>query len=331
MESGERHLGLELLRGIAAFGIVGCHLALLPMTKAAWMARALCDMNVCLFAALSGYFLADGELRRAKGGEEGLWTYSLRRAKRLLPPYLVWSFVYIVLGRFFDIIIQHQLDPRLNSIGFWLEVIFAGNASTHLWFIVCLFYAQVMLKALTKALHFIPGIVWLPLGFTLIIWASNNSNWLEAYPIRLMGSLASGYGLRLAMKNHRVSASLPCAVLCVACGVVAHYLLDGHIRIFIRDWGLAMLCLFATASCVLPHRCKAIARFLGATSLDVFLVHPIFAALCGIAFRRMPKPYGIAVFLADWVIVWAASIVFAWGCAFVRESRGSHAHIQTTS
>lgn len=325
MESGERHLGLELLRGIGAFGIVGCHLALLPMTKAAWMARALCDMNVCLFAALSGYFLADGELRRAKGGEEGLWTYILRRAKRLLPPYLIWSFAYIVLGRIFDIVVQHQLDPRLSTIDFWLTVLFAGNASTHLWFIVCLFYAQVLLKALTTAATFVNGFVWFFAGLAIVVWASNNSCWFEAYPLRLMGALTAGYGIRTTMGKRITPTSSFLGAGAVVCGVAAYYALHGVVRAFILDWGLAMLFLMVAASCKLHHRLDGLALFLGRTSLDVFLVHPLFAALLGIGFRKIAsKPYGLAVFIADWVLVWAASLVFAWLLDAFRNSRKAH-------
>lgn len=54
----ERNVGIDVLRGIAAFGIVGCHLLLLPMSNAGRLLTSCCDMNVGVFAALSGYLMA---------------------------------------------------------------------------------------------------------------------------------------------------------------------------------------------------------------------------------------------------------------------------------
>ena len=51
------NVGIELLRGLAAFGIVGCHLSLPCRTAVGWYATALCDMNVAGFAALSGMMM----------------------------------------------------------------------------------------------------------------------------------------------------------------------------------------------------------------------------------------------------------------------------------
>ena len=58
MVKGMRIVGLDLLRGISAFGIVGCHLLLNDRTDAGWFVTSLCDMNVAVFAALSGYVMA---------------------------------------------------------------------------------------------------------------------------------------------------------------------------------------------------------------------------------------------------------------------------------
>ncbi len=51
-----RLVSLDLLRGIAAFGIVGCHLSLSPRSEGGALVTSLCDFNVGLFAALAGFF-----------------------------------------------------------------------------------------------------------------------------------------------------------------------------------------------------------------------------------------------------------------------------------
>jgi len=55
--------GIDWLRGIAAFGIVGCHLNLAPTTAADTLLRHFCDMNVGVFGCISG-FCWDCPLRR---------------------------------------------------------------------------------------------------------------------------------------------------------------------------------------------------------------------------------------------------------------------------
>ena len=53
-----RFISLDLLRGIAAFGIVGCHLSLSPRTEGGVLVTSLCDFNVGLFAALAGFLMS---------------------------------------------------------------------------------------------------------------------------------------------------------------------------------------------------------------------------------------------------------------------------------
>ena len=51
-----RLYAIDILRGIAAFGIVGCHLMLSPRTNAGSWVTHFCDMNVAVFAVLAGCF-----------------------------------------------------------------------------------------------------------------------------------------------------------------------------------------------------------------------------------------------------------------------------------
>lgn len=52
-----RFTNLDLLCGIVAFGIVGCHLSLSPRIEGRELVTSLCGFNVGLFAALAGFLI----------------------------------------------------------------------------------------------------------------------------------------------------------------------------------------------------------------------------------------------------------------------------------
>lgn len=87
-----KYEGLGILRGLSAFGIVGVHLALSPITVAGSRIHALCDMNVGLFAAISGF------LMYASLHKETFAAYVKKRSARLIPVYLVWTIIFILFG-----------------------------------------------------------------------------------------------------------------------------------------------------------------------------------------------------------------------------------------
>ena len=133
-----RVVGIDLLRGVAAFGIVGCHIQLVPRTCAGNLVVALCDFNVGLFAALAGFLMCGA------AEVDGWFGYARKRVKRLLPAYFTWTVVFVVLTALFDIAYDGGcLNPRYMDVWFWLRVLFIGGCATHLCFLACLFYAQI--------------------------------------------------------------------------------------------------------------------------------------------------------------------------------------------
>ena len=93
-----RFISIDLLRGIAAFGIVGCHLSLSPRSDGGALVTSLCDFNVGLFAALAG-FLMSGV--KDCGDYAG---YIKKRVVRLVPTYLFWSVVFLAFTAAFDLL-----------------------------------------------------------------------------------------------------------------------------------------------------------------------------------------------------------------------------------
>ena len=304
-----RNHALDLLRGLAAFGIVGCHLALSPLTSTAWALRSFCDMNVCLFAAISGYFMVGREGAGVNGNVRDCRDYILRRAWRLLPLYAFWTVAYLALGTVFDLALQHNLDPRRLRPSFYIGALFWGDSSTHLWF---LFYAQVLLKILTSLTGRLSGWVWFFLGLALILVSVFWSSWVARYPIRLLAALVAGYGIRLLRLSCPKGIGGECRWYCVALLVlclICHFLLRRAIPVFILDWLLALSILACLSEINFPAQLGSIARFASQTSLGVFCFHPIFAAFFGIFIRRVfCPPYGWGALCLDWVLVWGVSL-----------------------
>ena len=186
-----KYYGLDLLRGIAAFGIVGCHLGLAQRTTGGEWVTALCNFNVGLFAAISGF------LMNAGGG------YIRKRAMRILPTYFVWSFFYVVATAVFDLVLDGgRLNERFYSVLNWAQILFCGGGGTHLWFLICLFYAQIILYSINFVLdsvkfqgvarNMLLGIV----SVVLLVCSVAFSNWCCLYPIRLMAFMLLGYVLK---------------------------------------------------------------------------------------------------------------------------------------
>ena len=155
-----RLIGIDFLRGVAAFGIVGCHLILGPRTAGGELITALCDFNVGLFAAVAGFLMCGG------GDDKDWLAYVGKRAQRLLPTYFFWSAVFILATVSFDLLLDGgRLNPKYGTMAFWGRVVFAGDASTHLWFLACLFYVQVLLRSVFKlSVEKWCGVVWIVLG-----------------------------------------------------------------------------------------------------------------------------------------------------------------------
>lgn len=308
-----RLTGIDLLRGIAALGIVGCHLSLSPRTSGGNLVTALCDFNVGVFAAVAGFLMRGGK------SEEGWLSYVSKRVKRLLPTYCCWSFVFVLATVSFDLLLDGgQLNPKYGTMAFWARVVFGGDASTHLWFLVCLFYGQVILWRFFRGCRGRwSGVMWIALGGVAIAGSVIMDNWLGRYPLRLVAFMMTGYGLACCLrggvidfvKQHKVS------VCCLAGSVlVAHVMVRGAAPGFIRDWIAVIPVLMAfVALDVRSERFVKIAAFLGATSMGVYLVHPLITRGLSVAVTRIVSPpYSAQVVLADWVVAWALSLAAAY-------------------
>lgn len=318
-----RNLGLEALRGIAAFGIVACHLDLLPLTSSGWALRALCDMNVGLFAALSGYLMF------TRSADTPFFEYVRQRAHRLLPVYFLWTLLYILFGLVFDAAIRHSLNPKWFDPAYYPSIVFQGRAAGHLWFLISLFYCQVLFHPLQRVLNTVGRprvaiLLELMIGFGCVTASAFLRDfWYGTYLLRPFGFLVSGCAIAAARAQVPEERSfVPFAQ--VFWGIVTvltigiHYVFAGRIPVFIRDWFVAipLLLLFLGASRVFARPSLAtFARLLGVTSLGVYLIHPVFAQVFKQIFIRIysspfgPIPLALSWF-GTWLCAFLATLVF---------------------
>lgn len=296
-----RFVGLDLLRGIAAFGIVGCHLLLMSRTECAWRLTSLCDMNVAIFAALSGYVMAFEKWN-------GWGQYVKKRAIRILPTYLVWSVVFLFFSAAFQFISEGKVNPRYGDIKWWCDVFVWGASATHLWFLSTLFYAQVLLSLFFKRW---PGRHWIALSLVLIMATVFSNNTYVTYQVRLLGFLMLGSGLASFKQDSLVCYRWP--ILLVAAILLVAYCAAYSLHVgYLKDWMTVgpVLLAFVAFSGSISGKFAAVGTFLGATSMGVYLIHPLFTKAFGLIVARLfPQPYGVGAVLFDWVMSWLAALL----------------------
>ena len=257
--------GLDWLRGIAAFGIVGCHIGLSCRTASGAWVTALCNFNVGLFAAISGFLTTIGG--------DG-WGYACKRAKRLLPIYIVWSIVYIIATAGFDIILDGGcLNERYYRFSSWMGVLFCGSAAAHLWFLICLFYCQILLMCLVRCMESfnigkrIQNTSLAIISILLLVCSVSWKNWYCLYPIRLMAFLVLGYVMKGYKKNYVI---IPAA--CVGVALLIHLGMCQIMPSFVRDYLLTITVIMLFVSSWFKG-CKA-ASMLAATTGTLFISSP---------------------------------------------------------
>ncbi len=135
-EPAGRLEGFDLLRAAAILGVVWIH----GCDTSAWAFRMsrLAAPAVPIFILISFYLLQRSILRNPEAGGGQLLR---RRLMRLVPPYAIWSAVYLVVR-----MLRHRLLPAAHGAdGFDLvSVLWLGGASYQLYFIAALIYWSLL-------------------------------------------------------------------------------------------------------------------------------------------------------------------------------------------
>ncbi len=303
-----RYNGLDWLRAIAAFGIVGCHLNLAPTTGIERVLLRFCDMNVGVFGCISGFLLAKSVF---ESNDMEVRALLLSKIRRLVPVYLVWTVFYIVVGALFDIITDGKLGPKFFELSFWGSAVFNGGASCHLWYLSALVYGSVIfVPVLFVVRNYRRRFACFAFtGSLALIWMSysiHGNFWF--YTVRLFSYLLLGisiYNLRKYVS--RIPLELISALYMVAMLFSIYMPVWPHH--FVPDYICAtfLFIIFSRSE----WRPTAIGKWLGATSFGVYLIHPVFTAMNAVLLQRIIGCGRIPIVLCDWICAWLFSMIFA--------------------
>jgi surface polysaccharide O-acyltransferase-like enzyme len=138
---------IEYLKGLAILAVVVIHLinvfiSRLTPHSSGWNLLVISDQitrfSVPLFIALSGFALA----QKYASHPPSFWQFLTRRSLKLLPPYLLWSAVYVLAA-----LIVPAWSTFSGGTPVW-EVVLFGKAQYHLYFVPMLFQAYLLFPLL---------------------------------------------------------------------------------------------------------------------------------------------------------------------------------------
>jgi peptidoglycan/LPS O-acetylase OafA/YrhL len=117
---------IELLRGFAIIGVIIMHFTALSQR----FIHSLFTYSVPLFVFISGFILSF-----KYNDDYSLGDFYKKRFKNIIPPYVIFSFLYI----FTSIFVFNTLEASSISIDFIFFKILTATSSFHLWFIALIF------------------------------------------------------------------------------------------------------------------------------------------------------------------------------------------------
>ncbi len=240
-----------------------------------------------------------------------------KRVLRLVPTYLFWSVVFLAFTAVFDLLLDGgRINPRYFSGEFWASALFRGGSAAHLWFLACLLYAQILMAIpFGKFNREWQGVLWVIIGGAVLYGAVRIGGWYGWYPLRLLAFLMTGFGIRLLvisnMDKLKRFSLLIFAVAVVVLGL--HVAMRGVVHGFYRDWVAVFPVLIGVASVEIKSvKIGRVAAILGATSMGVYLLHPLATrGLSVVVTRLIAAPYSASVVGAEWVVAWGISMVAA--------------------
>lgn len=303
-----RFFGFDWLRMIAAFGIVGCHLALPNMTEGALFLKRYTDLNVGVFAAIAGFFTA-----YSLQSNPTFVKFLKQRILKLLLPLYLWSAFYICIDIGFDILLKKTLSFQPMSLDYWYFILVCGNAGIQTWFLAALFYAQVLLFYPIKKQFYIPycwgsmGLLCAALGG---ITLSCDGGYWTYYFLRLVSFFMLGI---VMFREKALLQKIPLfliylliivGILIIASGFRYGFLGECVLSIPMLLWGL----------CWSPksEKMQALGQQLGALSFGVYLVHFLFCRVFYVILQWLGLPSNAMVYFIDLLLVSGASLLFSY-------------------
>lgn len=302
--------------------IVGCHLVFVPSaTSVVGFLKGFTDVFVGIFGMIAGFLMCQYLIRE----EVGFMRFFIKRVKRILLPYLVWSVFFVGANCLFDALLHKKMTFNIGSGLAWLHIIAEGSAGTHTWFLIALFYGQIILFYPIRLLKIRPyGWMFLTciglVALSITVRCSGKETFwprIGVYHVRLLAYLAFGAAFSFLYHKVQYYARL--------------WPTRGHLAWFV--WLVVACILFKTLTSVNGFWLAALVSFpifswamigdniqeekgtvikqIASVSMGIYCIHPVFTALFHAVLTKMNLMMGDGLILADWVVCWA----LAWGCA----------------
>lgn len=169
----EKDVSIDVLKFLAIFAVVGIHalgfLEQMDLKRVNWNTYIAVDQIfrfcVPLFVAISGFMLS----KRYVGTSINWKVFFLKRFRKTIPLYLLWSGVFVLLTQLIPSWGGFSLGASPSRILFW------GQADYHLYFvpmITCLYVLFPFVLLLTKKFKFLFLIFVFLLQMGLYYWIS---------------------------------------------------------------------------------------------------------------------------------------------------------------
>ena len=344
-KSTQRLLGVDLLRGIAAYAVVFVHSGDetlgLPISQNAIALRMGFYFAVPFFLATSFYFLTS---RNKIDISKQFWR---SRVERILIPYAVWSLIYVAFRSFF-FFQSKKIDRLWEFLQDPLAIIFFGGASYQLYFLPLLFtgtflvaIAKYMAKIRTNII-----VVGLLTIFSMIIheWLLSSGNafglnpntafqsltaswnmgslpplrfllvqvaWLiKCLPYIFMGMLLQPLCNQVNKWNstYRLLTIFSCAIIFLLSNVGSFSGISGTLKDILQAYSLLLL------SIALSHYIQKgwIFQSVGACSFGIYLIHPFaMVGVKGFLAKILPN-LSNEVSIISMMTISIASFAIAW-------------------
>ena len=313
--SSERIIGFDIVRAVAAIGVIWIHAGRSPFWNDHNLGPAG-SWGTAFLNSLAGFFVVFALQRRA---DRGLLAFAGHRVWRVYGAFLVWSLLYLA-ARGVNFVLFH----KRSMIEWEWDLLFFGT-TYHLWFLPYLLIITLLtLPLVAWALRSRPRMVGVSVLFVVAASAvlilpepEMLSRGREALPLFHLYSRAPGFFFGLAiglwmLAGFRPRVGIPHALVCAGIVAGCMYLsltteLPKHVLNRVAATAAIMVA-FA------PWQ-GAVARWLasmGTLGFGVYLCHVLFVEAFITVLTRAGVAQSFRVDLLVFVMDVVASFAFAW-------------------
>ncbi len=323
----ERLLGLDLMRGLAAIGVIWVHVGRSPewaeLNLSALGAPGTSYLNI-----LAGFFTIVGLQKYLSKGSGG-GRFLAHRVWRIGAPFVVWCLVYLAARG-----VNYLVFGKVTGFSLDWSMLFYGTIY-HTWFLPYLLIATfltfpIMMLGLRRPVLLGPlAATVMMIAGAIIMLPPIELPPDPADPLRIAGIvlvripgylLGLGFGMMWAA-GYRPRVSLQTAVVCLAVAGVAIWMtVATEVPRPLVNRVAGVCGLIAAFG---PWR-GAVARWLasmGALGFGVYLSHVLFVELSVTLIRRAGLEYSLATDLGSLVFVAVLSFGLSWAIRNVRSLR----------